>query len=83
MSNGERRLSCGQLDNGVAPDLTGNPRTGLGRWSADATSIVHMILAGDRTATTPRRPTPLTMPSFAWKLTDRQIADVTTYVRNS
>ena len=31
----------------------------------------------------PTRPTPLTMPSFAWKLTDQQIADVATYVRNS
>jgi mono/diheme cytochrome c family protein len=23
------------------------------------------------------------MPSFAWKLTDREIADVSTYIRNS
>jgi mono/diheme cytochrome c family protein len=23
------------------------------------------------------------MPSFAWKLTDQQIADVSTYIRNS
>jgi mono/diheme cytochrome c family protein len=45
--------------------------------------VLRMILAGTRTAPTLARPTPLTMPSYAWKLTDQQIADVTTYVRNS
>jgi mono/diheme cytochrome c family protein len=50
---------------------------------ADPTGVLHIILAGDRTAATNSRPTPLTMPSFAWKLTDQQIADVATYVRNS
>ena len=29
------------------------------------------------------RPTPLAMPAFAWKLDDRQIAAVATYVRNA
>ena len=46
-------------------------------------TVLHMILAGSRTAPTPTRPSPLTMPAFAWKLNDRQIADVATYVRNS
>jgi mono/diheme cytochrome c family protein len=50
---------------------------------ADPTGVLHIILAGDRTAATNSRPTPLSMPSFAWKLTDQQIADVATYVRNS
>jgi mono/diheme cytochrome c family protein len=50
---------------------------------ADPTSVLHIILAGDRTAATASRPTPLTMPSFAWKLTDQQVADVATYIRNS
>ncbi len=49
----------------------------------DATGLIHLILAGDRTAPTPTRPSPLSMPSFAWKLTDAQIADVATYVRNN
>ena len=177
-------LQSGELDNWVAPDLTGNPRTGLGAWStadiveylktgrnaraqvggsmaevvsystslmtaADLQAIatylkdqpssppvtvtdpdaaamkrgeaiysdacaschledgvgqarffpplkgdtmaqqtnpdglIHLILAGGRTAPAPSRPTPLSMPSFAWKLDDRQTADVATYVRNS
>lgn len=50
---------------------------------SDPTGVMHLILAGSRTAPTATRPTALSMPSFAWKLTDRQIADVATYVRNS
>jgi mono/diheme cytochrome c family protein len=49
----------------------------------DPMGLEHLILAGSRVATTAAQPTPLTMPSFAWKLTDQQIADVATYVRNS
>lgn len=49
----------------------------------DPTSVLHIILAGIRVGPSPTRPSPLTMPSFAWKLTDQQIADVSTYVRNS
>jgi mono/diheme cytochrome c family protein len=50
---------------------------------ADPTGLLHILLAGDRTAPTASRPTPLAMPAFAWKLTDQQIADVATYLRNS
>lgn len=42
-----------------------------------------MILAGGRIGTSPSRPSPLSMPSFAWKLDDAEIADVSTYLRNS
>lgn len=49
----------------------------------DAIGLEHLILAGARTGTSSRRPSPLAMPSFAWKLTDAQIADVATYIRNS
>jgi mono/diheme cytochrome c family protein len=50
---------------------------------SDATGLEHLILAGSRIGTSPSRPSPLTMPSFAWKLTDKEIADVCTYLRNS
>ena len=50
---------------------------------ADPIGLEHLILAGSRIGTSPSRPSPLTMPSFAWKLTDQEIADVATYVRNS
>ncbi|MDB5484095.1 MAG: alcohol dehydrogenase [Caulobacteraceae bacterium] len=50
---------------------------------ANPTGVIHLILAGVRTAPTAARPSPLTMPSFAWKLTDQEIADVSTFLRNS
>jgi len=49
----------------------------------DPTGLIHLILAGGRTAPTPRHPSFQTMPSFAWKLNDQEVADVATYVRNS
>ncbi|HEY1708578.1 MAG TPA: cytochrome c [Rhizomicrobium sp.] len=49
----------------------------------DPTTIIHFILTGGRAAPTPTRPSTPSMPSFAWKLTDQEIADVATYVRNS
>jgi mono/diheme cytochrome c family protein len=49
----------------------------------DATTVVHLILAGGRTAPTATRPSTQTMPSFAWKLDDQEAADVATFVRNS
>jgi mono/diheme cytochrome c family protein len=61
------------------PPLRGNEVS----QQVDPTGVLHIILAGDRTAATSSRPTPLSMPSFAWKLTDQEIADVATYVRNS
>ncbi len=75
--------SC-HLENGV-----GQPRyfPPLGQnamlQQADPTGLEHLILAGSRIAPTATSPSPLTMPSFAWKLTDAEIADVSTYVRNS
>jgi mono/diheme cytochrome c family protein len=50
---------------------------------ADPTGLVHLILAGARLGTGPSRPSPLSMPSFAWKLSDAEIADVGTYLRHS
>ena len=41
------------------------------------------MLAGAQAVTTKAAPTAPSMPSFAWKLNDAQIADLLTYVRNS
>jgi mono/diheme cytochrome c family protein len=51
--------------------------------STDPTTVIHFILTGAQTVATDAAPTPLTMPSYAWKLNDAQIAAVATYVRNS
>jgi mono/diheme cytochrome c family protein len=50
---------------------------------ADPMGLEHLILAGGRIGISPSHPSPLTMPSFAWKLNDQEIADVSTFIRNS
>jgi mono/diheme cytochrome c family protein len=49
----------------------------------DDSGLVHLILAGSRTGPSITRTSPLTMPGFAWKLSDAEIADVATFLRNS
>jgi mono/diheme cytochrome c family protein len=49
----------------------------------DPTGLEHLILGGTRVGVSASRPSPLGMPSFAWKLTDQEIADVSTFIRNS
>jgi mono/diheme cytochrome c family protein len=49
----------------------------------DSATLVHIILAGTRTASTDEAPTASSMPSYDWKLTDDQIAAVATYIRNA
>ncbi|QXQ07503.1 c-type cytochrome [Sphingosinicellaceae bacterium] len=49
----------------------------------DPVGLVRLILAGARVGPSPSRPSPMAMPSFAWKLTDAEVADVATFIRNS
>jgi mono/diheme cytochrome c family protein len=76
--------SACHLENGV-----GQPRyfPPLGRNAMlqqdNPIGLLHTILAGARTGPSPTRPSPLSMPSFAWKLSDAEVADVATYIRNS
>lgn len=51
--------------------------------SSDPTSLIRVVLAGSRAGGTQAAPTAPAMPSFAWNLSDDNIADVLTYVRNT
>jgi mono/diheme cytochrome c family protein len=51
--------------------------------SAEPTSLIHVVLEGSRAVATDPAPTAPAMPPFAWKLSDRQVADVVTYIRNA
>ena len=46
-------------------------------------TVVHVVLGGEKMAATPVKPSGLTMPGFAEKLDDQQIADVVNYIRNA
>jgi mono/diheme cytochrome c family protein len=64
---------------GVFPPLKGNNVV----QAKDAETVVHVILTGAKTATTKDNPTGLAMPAFDWKLDDRDVADLATYLRNT
>jgi mono/diheme cytochrome c family protein len=60
------------------PDLAGDTLI-MGR---EPETVVRIVLQGSESAKTPNAPTRFSMPGFA-ALTDKDIADVTTYVRNA
>lgn len=64
---------------GLFPRLAGSPDV----QSDDPTTLIGAVLFGSQAAATPDAPTGPTMPSFAWRLDDAQVAAVLTYVRNS
>ncbi len=72
-------LTQGEGQPRLFPPLAGNASV----QSRDATTILRLVLEGSRSPTTKDLPTPLAMPAFDWKLSDGQIADVITYIRNS
>lgn len=61
------------------PALAGNANVRQGR----ADTSVRMVLAGGRAAATAKAPTGPAMPSLGWKLSNSQVADILTYVRNN
>jgi mono/diheme cytochrome c family protein len=63
----------------IYPPLPGNANL----QSADPSSTLRIILDGAQTVITPRAPNPGSMPAYAGKLTDQEIADVASYIRNA
>ncbi|ARP86716.1 c-type cytochrome [Bordetella genomosp. 9] len=51
--------------------------------SADPTSLIHIVLKGAEMPWTKAAPTHYAMPGFDYRLTDKEVADVVTFVRNS
>jgi len=63
----------------VFPELAGNPVVR----APNPISLTSIVLAGSRTPVTAGTPAQFTMPSFAWRLSDREVADVVTFIRRS
>jgi mono/diheme cytochrome c family protein len=51
--------------------------------SSDPTSLIRVVLIGNRAGATAAAPTAPAMPRFDWNLGDQEVADVLTYVRNA
>ncbi|MGI4954447.1 MAG: c-type cytochrome [Janthinobacterium lividum] len=61
------------------PALAGAPSVR----QADPGTTIRVIIAGAQVVSTPAAPTAPAMPSFGWHLSNEQIANVVTYLRNS
>jgi mono/diheme cytochrome c family protein len=64
---------------GLFPRLAGDPVA----QQQQATSLIRVVLEGARAVATPGAPTGPAMPSFAWRLSDDDVAAVLTYIRNA
>lgn len=51
--------------------------------SDDPSSLISVVLKGSKMAVTQDAITGLTMPDFGWRLTNQQVADVVTFIRQS
>jgi mono/diheme cytochrome c family protein len=88
MADGEKLykgacIACHEADGSgsprIYPPLPGNANL----QSDDPSSALRIILDGAETMTTPRAPNTGSMPPYRAKMSDQEIADVTTYIRNS
>lgn len=61
------------------PALAGNAIVA----QSDPTTLARMVVIGSQGVHTAAKPTTPAMPSLGWRLDDRAVADVLTYVRNS
>ncbi|MGZ4990271.1 MAG: cytochrome c [Methylobacter sp.] len=69
----------GNGEAGKFPKLAGNSSV----LSENAISLIRVVLEGSKTAQTAEGPKPQEMPAFAEKFSDRQIAEVLSFIRNS
>lgn len=51
--------------------------------SADPASLIHIVLKGAQMPGTASAPTAYAMPGFDWRMTDKEVADVVSFVRSS
>ncbi|MFT9258014.1 MAG: cytochrome c [Acetobacter sp.] len=72
-------LTSGKGYDNTFPALAGNPVVN----APDARSVVNIILSGATVPATATAPTHFTMPSFAHRLSDQEVADIVTFIRSS
>jgi mono/diheme cytochrome c family protein len=76
-------IACHEADGSGAPRIYPPLPANALLQSADPLSTLRIIIEGAQTVTTPRAPNTGSMPAYGGKLSDQEIADVATYIRNS
>jgi mono/diheme cytochrome c family protein len=79
----DRCAACHIYSGGGVPTLFPRLASAPLVQSADATSLIRVVLIGSRAVATSAAPTAPAMPAFGWNLNDTEIADVLTYVHNT
>jgi mono/diheme cytochrome c family protein len=49
----------------------------------DPTTVIRLILNGEKAVATDQRPTGVAMPAFGWKLSDQEVAALASYIRSA
>jgi mono/diheme cytochrome c family protein len=76
-------IACHEMDGSGAPRIYPPLPGNANLQSAIPANTLRIILEGAQTVTTPRAPNAGSMPAYAKDLSDQEIADVATYIRNS
>lgn len=76
-------VACHELDGSGAPRIYPPLPGNANLQSADPASAIKIVLDGAETLTTPRAPNTGSMPPYAGKMSDQEVADVVTYIRNA
>lgn len=72
------------LENGVGiPQVFPPLKASAPVQAKDPATVLQAIIEGATVVATKDKPTALAMPAFGWKLSDQEIADLTTYIRNA
>jgi mono/diheme cytochrome c family protein len=87
MASGEKLykgscVACHELDGSGAPRIYPPLPGNANLQSADPLSTIRIVLDGAETITTKRAPNTGSMPGYA-KMSDQEVADVVTYIRNA
>jgi alcohol dehydrogenase (quinone), cytochrome c subunit len=69
----------GEGSSKVLPKIAGNPSV----LSADADSLIRLVLGGSSLPGTAGAPSALGMPGFGWRLSNEEVAQLLTFTRNS
>ena len=76
-------IACHEADGSSSPGVYPPLNVNALLQSADPSSTLRLILDGAQTVTTPRAPNTGQMPAYAREFSDQEVADVTTYIRNT
>ncbi len=71
--------SDGAGANRTFPNLANNEAIN----AEDPISLIHLVLTGSSMPSTQTAPSAFAMPDFGWRLSDSEVADVLSFVRNS